>query len=314
MLAAIAPLATVDTRAGGVHVAAASETETPGWLGNVPGLGEVAPDEPPASRMDLSGCTITNPLFEDDPGRVRELVPQDYELGTNAYFGPSAATIMVAVLACDRAGTGGERVVLSLVAAQVLAEDSPGGAGDDAWDAYNQSTLNFLPSSSWYLLAVHTDNAAVAGELRAAGLEPVLAEGITFETDYAGSAKSDTVTVPLPPEHAYQMATTTLLADPFVHNHDWLFWSDGPKGRAGFLLHLHAMEDSSCGYHLSPQVQATSPSCGTALTAEPGSRVAELLDFGAASSRETPYTFTHPEKSPAGNYIALIPAQPSSAS
>lgn len=277
----------------------------PGWVGNIPGLGGTASDPAPAGRMEIRGCTITNPLFkEDDPARIAyvdDLVPEEYTLGTNPYFGPSAATIMVAVLHCDDE----PMMTLSLVAVQVVADDSGDDAVDDAWDAYNQSTLNFLPSSSWYLLAVDTDNATMARSLRAAGLSPFLVENLHYGADYSRDVEVDELAVPSSPRHGYRMITTTRFPDPFVHNHDWFFWYDGPRGKAGFFLHMDAMEDSSCGYHLSPLAHEATGACGSEVFAEPGSRIANLLAL-EGPSRDTPYAFHHPNKK--RGYISLIPA------
>lgn len=303
---------------------------TPGWLGNVPGLGEVAPDRvPPDGALELEGCTITNPLFPDDPERffpddperARTFVPDGYARGTNAYFiVPEAATVMVAVLRCAQEGEDLDfgPFVLSLVAVQVEAEPTGDGALDQAWDGYN-SQLNFLPSSSWYLLAAHTDNAALSRRLRGAGLPVVFVEDLEHDLVYdtrdgsgtPGMPQTDVLDVPSPGR--YGLATTTLFPDPFVHNHDWTFRYGPPGGRTGFLLHLHAMRDSSCGYHLSPHAHAVDPSCGTTLTAEPGSRIADLLDARDCERppgpchRHTPYAFNHPPSDSPG-YFALFPS------
>ena len=278
---------------------------TPQWLGDIPGLGEVAPDPQPAAvPVNLGGCTITNPLFEDDPARVRPFVPARYELGTNAFFGPQAATIIAAVLSCKSVSVDRRRpapMVLALVAVQVEQDPAGDNPADRAWNLYTRSTLNVLPSSSWYLIAAQTDNAGFAARLRRMHLPVDLVAGLAYRADYDGPEKKDSVVIPT---HGgpYRLTTTTRLADPFVHNHDWQFWHDGPRGEsAGLYLHLHAMSDSSCGYWISPAVAATQPPCGATITAPPNSRIAKVL---GARVRQTPYAFNHPP-SQARGYITL---------
>ena len=283
----------------------------PWWLGDVPGLGATAPDRPaPDGAMKLSGCTITNPMFEEDPARLRQFVPQHYEFGTNPYIGPSAATVIVAVLACDATDIDGRDhgpMVLNLFAVQVVSEaGDTGDVADAAWRTYDRSALNFLPSSSWYLVEGHTDNSAVASALAANGLPVSFVKDLGYQTDYSGTLKSDVVAVDRRPEGAYALSTRTRLADPFVHNHDWTFWHEGSEGRVGFLLHLHAMSDTSCGYNFHTAAQAVEPSCGTTITADPQSRVGNLLGIDGDSHRDTPFAFNHPVSNSPGFIAPLL--------
>ena len=305
-LCALGATGIVATEAGGSPAA-----PTPRWLGAVPGLGPIAPDPMPVDApIRLSGCTVTNPLFPDDPTRLRRFVPAGYELGTNGFFGPDVATIVAGVLACGRDGErqgisidGGPAVptVISLVAVQVVADPAEGHPADPVWDLYNRSTLNFLPSSSWYLIDARTDNAALAARLRRTGLPVAHTPRLAYQQDYeGGSTKRDSVSAPTR-RSRYRLTTTTMFPDSFDHNHDWFFWYDRPQGRTGFFLHLHAMSDSSCGYHASPHVREIHPSCKATLRVSPRSKLARLL---GASSRTTPYAFNHPP-SHAPGYIDL---------
>ena len=279
-----------------------STQQTPSWFGAVPGLGELAPDpEPQDATVKLAGCTISNPMFSDDPDRVRPFVPSRYRLGSNAFFGPGAATIMAAVLACDGARVGSRApapTVLSLVAVQVEAEPADGNAADTAWSLYTRSTLSVLTSSSWYLIAAHTDNADLAARFRKSRVPVDYVDRVSYTTDYRTEDKSDSVVIPVRGGE-YRLATTTRFPDPFVHNHDWSFWHDGTRGkRAGLFLHLHAMSDSSCSYWTSPVVGLVQPGCKATLAAPPRSRVAKLL---GTPTRETPYAFNHPPSDARGH-------------
>jgi hypothetical protein len=283
----------------------------PSWLGDVPGLGGVAPDVTPSGvPVNLSGCTVTLDLFKDDRARVRPFVPGHYELGTNAYFGPGVATIAAGALACDAAAVDGgapARTVLSFIAVQVLADLSKGNVADALWDPYNRSTLNVLPSASWYLIATQTDSAALARRLDAAGLPVEDVSGLVYHTDYGTAMKSDLLTVPSQAS-GYRLATTTMVPDCCLfHNHDWAFLYDGVRGTVGLFNHLHGMIDSACGYQASALVHAAVPSCGGTVTAQPGSRMATFL---GAPSRETTVVFNHPKAHQPG-YITLL--EPSTA-
>jgi hypothetical protein len=176
--------------------AVAAATGPPPWMGNIPGLAPIAPDAlPPDAAVALAGCTQTLNLFQDDPGRVRQFVPSRYELGENAYFGPDVATVFSSVLACDEARVGhgsGAKMLLSMVGVQIRSVATPGAEPfQSMWNAYNGSTLNFLPSSSWYLISAETNNTAVAGRLAEAGLEVETLPGLSFETQYFGAHKTD---------------------------------------------------------------------------------------------------------------------------
>ena len=286
--------------------AASAAASPPSWMGNIPGLASVAPDETPAAApVRLEGCTQTLDLFRDEPDRVRQFVPARYELGHNAYFGPGSATIFASVLACDRATV--ERrpaapLLLAMVGAQVRSGPTAGdGVGDAMWDAYNRSTLNFLPSSSWYLMTAQTNNADVAAYLGRSGLKVESVPGLTFQTQYFGTAKSDRAEVPSAVS-PWRAETTTMFPDCcFVHNHDFLFWQDGPQGPATFLQHLHSMIDSSCGYQAHAAVHTLQPGCGGKVDVEPGSTLANFL---GGSSRETSMVFNHPD-SRASGYLTL---------
>jgi hypothetical protein len=283
----------------------------PSWLGDVPGLGAAAPDVTPSGvPVSLTGCTVTFDLFKDDPARVRPFVPGHYELGTNVYFGPGVATIAASALACDAAAVDGgapARTVVSLIAVQVLADPRKGDMADALWNPYNRSTLNFLPSSSWYVISTQTDNAALARRLDAAGLQVQNVPNLVYHTDYSTAMKSDLLTVPLQAS-GYQLATTTMVPDCcFVHNHDMAFLYDGVRGTVGFFYHLHGMIDSACGYQASALVHAAVPSCGATVSAQPGSRIANFL---GAPSRETTTVFNHPKAHQPG-YITLL--EPSAA-
>jgi predicted ester cyclase len=280
----------------------------PRWLGNIPGLALAAPDPRPANPpVNLTGCTQTLNLFRDDPARVRRFVPAHYELGTNAYFGPGTATIFVSALVCDRAtiNGAGSPMVLSMVGAQLRPEPTTDGhPADPAWDTYNQSTLNFLPSTSWYLIAAHTNNPAVAQLFTRAGVDIEAVPDLQFQTDYATTDKRDTVTVPSS-RTPYRASTTTVVPNCcFSHNHDWVFWHDGPQGRTGFVEHLHAMFDSACGYgyQVDRLVHAAQPSCGAKVQAQPGSAVSEFL---GAPVRETSWALNHPTMH-AWGYLTLL--------
>jgi hypothetical protein len=295
----------------GTLPAATTAGVPPSWLGDVPGLGGAAPDVMPSGvPVGLTGCTVTFDLFKDDPARVRPFVPGHYELGTNVWFGPGVATIAAGAMACDAAAVDGgapARTVLSLIAVQVLADPSKGDVANALWDPYNRSTLNFLPSSSWYLIATQTDNAALARRLVAAGLPVENLPSLVYHTDYATAMKSDLLTVPSQAS-GYRLATTTMVADCcLTHNHDFAFLYDGLRGTVGFFNHLHGMIDSNCGFHASALVHAAVPSCGGTVSAQPGSRIANFL---GAPSRETTTAFNHPKSHQPG-YITLL--EPSAA-
>lgn len=286
--------------------AVAAAMDPPPWMGNIPGLAPIAPDAvPPDAAVTLAGCTQTLNLFQDDPGRVRQFVPSRFELGENAYFGPNVATLFSSVLACDEARVGdgsAAKMLLSMVGVQVRSAATPGPEPFQAmWNAYNGSTLNFLPSSSWYLISAETNHPGVAGRLTEAGLDVETLPALAFETRYFGTAKTDVAVVPST-DSPYRARTTTLFPDCcFVHNHDFTFFHDGPTGTTAFLLHLNRMIDSSCGYQLHGVVNHVRPDCGGELAAEPGTPVAEL--FGA-SPRATSMAFNHPD-SHAWGYLSL---------
>lgn len=290
----------------GMPAAVAATTGPPPWMGDIPGLAPVAPDSlPPDAAVALDGCTQTLNLFRDEPARVRPFVPSRYELGENAYFGPNVATLFSSVLACDQARVGhgsGAKMLLSMVGVQIRAAATPGADPfQSMWDGYNRSTLNFLPSSSWYLISAETNNAEVAGRLAEAGLDVERVPTLAFETKYSGSDKTDLAVVPST-DAPYRVRTTTLFPDCcFVHNHDFMFFHDGPKGTTAFLQHLNRMIDSSCGYQLHATVNHLRPDCGGEITAQPGTSVAGL--FGAPA-RKTSMAFNHPD-SHAWGYISL---------
>lgn len=290
----------------GTPAAVAATTGPPPWMGNIPGMAPIAPDAmPPDAEVALAGCTQTLNLFQDDPGRVRQFVPSRYELGENAYFGPNVATLFSSVLACDEARVGdgsAAQMLLSMVGVQIRSAATPGEEPfQSMWNAYNGSTLNFLPSSSWYLISAETNNADVAGRFAEAGLDVETLPTLAFETQYSGAEKTDVAVVPSA-DAPYRVRTTTLFPDCcFVHNHDFMFFQDGPKGTTAFLQHLNRMIDSSCGYQLHGVVNHMRPACGGELTAQPGTPVAEL--FGA-SPRKTSMAFNHPD-SHAWGYLSL---------
>ena len=289
--------ATVALALTAIVPAVASEGATPAWLGDVPGLGDKAPDMAPSN---LRGCTISNPMFKLPASDVRRggFVPAKYRLGTNAYFGPGAATVMAAVLVCDQGSAGRTPMIVSLLAVQIEADSNDDTPADAAWSAYNQSTLNFLPSSSWYLLEAHTNAPGVFKAFRRAGL-PVRKVSFRRSTDYGGALNTDSLSFGSAADQ-YRLVTSTALADPFVHNHDWLFRYDNPdNGRStGFVLHLHAMADSSCGYHASPVVATTTAGCGTTIDIpESDALMCRLL----GSRRTTPYAFNHPTSHNSGS-------------
>jgi hypothetical protein len=291
--------------------AALAAVEAPPYMGHIPGLGPLAAAAlPPDAAMALAGCTQTLNLFPDDPGRVRQFVPSRYELGENAYFGPNVATIFSSVLSCDevRVGHGSSApMLISMVGVQVRNAATPGQEPfQSMWNAYNRSTLNFLPSSSWYLISAETNNADVAGRLTKAGLDIETVPSLQFETKYFGHDKTDIAVVPST-DTPYKVRTTTLFPDCcFVHNHDFMFFHDGPNGTTAFLQHLNRMIDSSCGYQLHGVVNRVESNCGGELAARPDSAVAEL--FGA-SARKTSMSFNHPD-SHAWGYISLRDVAP----
>jgi hypothetical protein len=288
--------------------AVAAENGPPSWMGDIPGLAPLAPDSmAPDAVVALQGCTQTLNLFQDDPGRVRPFVPNRYELGENAYFGPNVATIFSSILSCDqvRVGHGSSApMLLSMVGVQVRS-----GATDEGpepfrsmWNGYNRSTLNFLPSSSWYLISSETNNPEVAGRLTKAGLDIETVRDLAFETKYFGSGDKTDVAVVPSADAPYKVRTTTLFPDCcFVHNHDFMFFHDGPSGTVAFLQHLNRMTDSSCGYQLHGVVNQVQSQCGGQLEARPGSPVADL--FGS-SARRTSMAFNHPDNH-AWGYISL---------
>jgi len=286
--------------------AVASAMQPPPYMGDIPGVAPLAPDAMPReAAVALAGCTQTLELFRDDPGRVRPLLPSRYELGENAYFGPNVATLFASVLACDEARV--ERgpaapMLMSMVGVQVRSASTSGADPfQSMWNAYEGSTLNFLPSSSWYLVSSQTNNAAVAGALSRAGLDIETVANLAFEKRYFGAEKSDSAVVPSA-RSPYQLRTTTLFPDCcFVHNHDFSFFQDGPKGPRTFFQHLHNMIDSSCGYQLHGVVHQFEPRCGASVEAKPGTAVADL--FGSPS-RETSMAFNHPD-SHAWGYLLL---------
>jgi hypothetical protein len=291
-----------------VTPAAALAADPPPWMGDIPGLANVAPDETPADApIRLEGCTQTLDLFPDKPDRVRQFVPARYELGHNAYFGPGTATIFASLLDCQGASVEGEPaapVRLAMIGAQLRSGPAVGDHPfDPMWDAYNRSTLNFLPSSSWYLMTAQTNNPDVAASLRRSGLEVETVQSLTFDTQYFGSAKSDRVDVPSAVT-PWRAETTTMFPDCcFVHNHDFVFWQDGPQGTGSFLQHLHSMIDSSCGYQAHAAVHSLEPRCGGKVEAAPGS---ELATFLGGSSRQTSMVFNHPD-SRASGYLTVPP-------
>ncbi len=290
----------------GMPAASAATPGPPPFMGNIPGLAPLAPDAmPPDAAVGLAGCTQTLNLFPDDPGRVQSFVPSRYELGENAYFGPNVATVFSSVLACDQARVGhgsAAKMLLSMVGVQIRSTATPGADPfQSMWDAYDRSTLNFLPSSTWYLISAETNNAAVAGRLSEAGIDVETVPTLAFETQYFGTDKTDVAVVPSA-EAPYRVRTTTLFPDCcFVHNHDFVFFHDGPSGTTAFLLHLNRMIDSSCGYQLHGVVNQVHPECGGELDAQPGSPIADLM---GASPRKTSMAFNHPD-SHAWGYIGL---------
>jgi hypothetical protein len=292
MLFAFVPIVGAPAGAG-----ASSPSTPPRWLGNIPGLAQVAPDSRPAQpAVNLTRCTQTLHLFRDDPARVRRFIPAHYELGTNAYFGPGTATLFASALVCDASVGSGPAapMILSMVGAQLRPESTTGGhPADPAWDAYNQSTLNFLPSTSWYLVAAQTNNPQVGQALRGAGFDIETVTDLEFGTDYDTTDKRDVLTVPSKTA-PYRAETTTVVPNCcFTHNHDWVFWQDTPKGSVGFVEHLHSMLDSACGYgyEVDRVVHAAQPSCGAKIQAKPGSAIA---DFLGGPVRETSWALNHP--------------------
>ena len=285
---------------------ATSAMSPPPYMGDIPGLGRLAPDAmPPDAAIRLAGCTQTLGLFKDEPGRVRPLVPTGYELGENAYFGPNVATLAASVLACDAASVDRgptTAMLLSIVGVQVRSDPTEGGDAFAAmWDVYNRSTLNFLPSSSWYVVTAQTNNVDVSRRLSEAGFNIEMVPDLTFETSYFGADKSDSGVVPSETT-PYQIRTTTAFPDCcFYHNHDFVFFQDGPAGTTAMLEHLHGMIDSSCGYQLHGVVNEVHPACGAEVQTRPGTPVAEL--FGGPS-RDTTMAFNHPDSYTWG-YIAL---------
>jgi hypothetical protein len=283
-----------------------SAMSPPPYLGDIPGLGGVAPDAmPPDAAVQLAGCTQSLGLFRDEPGRVRSLVPARYELGENAYFGPNAATLAASVLACDEARVGRGQsapMLLSIIGVQVRSEPTADADVFAAmWDLYNRSTLNFLPSSSWYVITAQTNNDDVARRLREAGMAIETVPELTFETSYFGADKSDSGVVPSETT-PYRIRTTTAFPDCcFYHNHDFMFFQDGPAGTAAVLEHLHGMIDSSCGYQLHGVVHEVHPVCGAKVQTQSGTPVAEL--FGA-TSRDSTMAFNHPDSRTWG-YLAV---------
>jgi len=281
----------------------------PPWLGDIPGLAPVAPDETPAAAsVRLEGCTQTLDLFPDDSDRVRAFVPARYELGHNAYFGPAAATLFASVLDCRRAVVEHRPAAplrLAMIGVQVRSGPTAGdGVADAMWDAYNRSTLNFLPSSSWYLMTAQTDNADVAAYFGRSGLEVETVTGLSFQPDYFGTVKSDRADVPSAVS-PWRAETTTMFPDCcFFHNHDFVFWQDGPRGTGAFVQHLHSMIDSSCGYQLHAVGHAVDRRCGAKVEVQPGSA---LADFLGGPSRETSMVFNHPD-SRASGYL-MLPAR-----
>jgi hypothetical protein len=279
----------------------------PTWLGDIPGLGRVAPDvTAPGAPVSLSGCTTTFDAFKDDPARVRPFVPAHYELGTLPYFGPGFATIGALALVCDGVRVDGgppAQTVLSMIAVHVLPDRSKGDATDAVWDAYNRWGLNLnLASSTWYAIASETDNAALARHLDGAGLPVEYLPNLVYHNDYSTAMKTDVLRVPAGAS-GFQLTTRTMVPDCcFYHNHDLAVLYDGPKGTVGFINHLYGMIDSACGYWASALVHAAVPACGGTLTAQPGSRMANFL---GASSRETTWAFNHPESHQPG-YIAIL--------
>jgi hypothetical protein len=193
-------------------------------------------------------------------------------------------------------------VLLSMIGVQVRSgPTADAGPFDAMWDAYNRSTLNFLPSSSWYLMTAQTNNADVAAWLGRSGLEVETVPGLAFQPNYYGTAKSDRVDVPSKVA-PWRAETTTLFPDCcFFHNHDFVFWQDGPRGTAAFVQHLHSMIDSSCGYQLHAVVHVADRGCGARIDVEPDSA---LADFLGGSSRETSMVFNHPD-SRASGYLTL---------
>ena len=100
----------------------------------------------------------------------------------------------------------------------------------------------------------------------------------------------------------WRAETTTPVPDCcFFHNHDFVFWQDGPRGTATFRQHLHSMIDSSCGYQLHAAVHAVERACGATLEVGPDSALANFL---GASSRQTSMVFNHPD-SRASGYLTL---------
>jgi hypothetical protein len=279
----------------------------PTWLGDIPGLGRVAPDVPaPGVPISLAGCTVTLDAFKDDPARVRPFVPGHYELGTLPYFGPGSATIGALALVCDAVRVEGgppTRTVLSMIAVHILPDRSNGEGTDRIWDAYNRWGLNLnLASSTWYMIAAATDNRALARRLGAAGLPIEDLPDLHYHNDYSTAMKSDVLRVPSP-SSGYELATTTMVTDCcFYHNHDMAVLYDGPRGTVGLVNHLYAMIDSACGYWASALVHAAVPSCGGRLTAQPGSRIANFL---GGTSRETTWAFNHPKAHQPG-YVSII--------
>jgi hypothetical protein len=291
----------------GTALSATTSAVPPSWLGDVPGFGQVAPDATtPGVPISLAGCTVSLDAFKDDPARVRPFVPAHYELGTLPYFGPGSATIGALALVCDAARVDGgspARTVLSMIVVHILPDRSNREGGDPIWEGYNRWGLNLnLASSTWYLIAAGTDNAAVARRLGAAGLPIEDLPDLAYRNDYSTAMKTDFLRVPSRTS-GYELATTTVVADCcFYHNHDMAVLYDGPTGTVGLVNHLYAMIDSACGYWASAVVHAAVPDCVGRLTAPPGSRIA---DFLGGTSRETTWAFNHPKAHQPG-YLSII--------
>jgi hypothetical protein len=291
----------------GLPAAVAATDGPPSWMGDIPGVAAVTPDAmPPDAAIALAGCTQTLNLFQDDPSRVRPFVPSRYELGENAYFGPNVATLFSSILSCNEARVGhgsSAPMLISMVGVQVRSAATPEGPEPfrSMWNGYNRSTLNFLPSSSWYLISSETNNASVAERLTKAGLDIETVPNLAFETKYFGNDKTDVAVVPST-DTPYRVRTTTLFPDCcFVHNHDFMFFHDGPSGTTAFLQHLNRMIDSSCGYQLHGVVNQLEPNCGGEIETRAATPVADL--FGA-SARKTSMSFNHPDNH-AWGYISL---------
>lgn len=190
---------------------------------------------------------------------VRPLVPPRYRLSR---YGPTPFTALTAwVLDCPRVQVGRSdrgRAILSLVGVVVSDPRARGARKPVAPNRWQQ-----------YLLAAHSDNRALARDLRRAGLPARFATGI--------ARRAGRVSVP----GVYAISTPILTGDDDPHDHANSWWFDGTDRRpARMELTVPRADDRYCDQGACSRI-----------TAPVGSTLRTVLGPRARVARSS---FSHP--------------------